>query len=257
MRAPGVDDVGRRREGGPRGPGPFQGAIFDMDGLLVDSEPLWHQAEVEILGGLGVPIAAADVRHTKGMFVREVAGFWYGRHPWPGPSPDDVAHRVVDRVMALVVERGRLQPGVDRAIGLCRGHGLPLAVASSSEHRLIDVVLERFGLGGDFPVRCSAEDEHYGKPHPAVFLSTAAALGAAPERCLVWEDAPAGVLAAKAARMTCVAVPAAEDAAHPWFLVADAVLGSLEEAGEELWSQLVATREAASGLGGREVPGPD
>src|SRR5579862_6664330 len=216
MRSPGVDDAGRLEEGGAAGPGPFQGAIFDMDGLLVDSEPLWHQAEVEILGGLGVPIASADVRHTKGMFVREVAGFWYERYPWTGPSPGDVAHRVVDRVTELVGERGQLQPGVDRAIGLCRGHRLPLAVASSSEHRLIEVVLERFGLGAAFPVRRSAEDEPYGKPHPAVFLSTAAALGVAPERCLVWEDAPAGVLAAKAARMTCVAVPAAEDAAHPW-----------------------------------------
>jgi mannitol-1-/sugar-/sorbitol-6-/2-deoxyglucose-6-phosphatase len=235
--------------------GPFTAAIFDMDGLLVDSEPLWHEAEVEILGGLGVPIASGDSRRTKGIFVREVAQYWYDRFPWDGPPPAEVAHLVVDRVIALVTQRGVLQPGVERAIALCREHGLLLALASSSEHRLIDVVLEHFDLGPVFPVRHSAKDEEYGKPHPAVFLSTASRLAVAPERCVVWEDAPAGVIAAKAARMTCVAVPAPDERDSPVFAIADAVLGSLEEAGEDLWRRLVAAWEAGSRVGGREPVG--
>lgn len=218
-----------------------------MDGLLVDSEPLWHEAEIEILGGLGVPIAASDCRHTKGMFVREVTRHWHERHPWAGPSTDEVAVAIVDRVVALVDEKGTLQPGVDKAIGLCRAHGLALAVASSSEHRLIEFVLRRFGLDGEFAFVRSAEDERYGKPHPAVFLSAAERLGVAPGRCLVWEDAPAGVLAAKAARMTCVAVPEAAERDHPGFAIADAVLTSLEEADEQLWARLVARRLPGAG----------
>jgi mannitol-1-/sugar-/sorbitol-6-/2-deoxyglucose-6-phosphatase len=213
-----------------------------MDGLLVDSEPLWHEAEVEILGGLGVPIAAHDCRATKGVFVREVTRHWHERHPWDGPSTDEVAVAIVDRVIELVDAKGTLQPGVDRAIGLCRRHGLPMAVASSSEHRLIEFVLHRFGLEGEFAFAHSAEDEAYGKPHPAVFLTTAERLGVAPQRCLVWEDAPAGVLAAKAARMTCVAVPEPAERGHPGFAIADAVLTSLEEADESLWDRLVAAR---------------
>lgn len=235
---------------------PFQASIFDMDGLLVDSEPLWHEAEVEILGGLGVPIAPNDCRHTKGMFVREVMQFWYERYPWPGPAPEEVAHQVVDRVIELVEEKGRLQPGVDRAIDLCRDHGLRLAVASSSEHRLVEMVLERFGLAANFELTHSAEDEKYGKPHPAVFLGAAARLGVAPDGCLVWEDAPAGVLAAKAARMTCVAVPDPTERTQPAFAIADAVLGSLEEADESLWTRLVAARRSLSATGGREPAGP-
>lgn len=223
---------------------PFDAAIFDMDGLLVDSEPLWHQAEVEILGALGVPIAAQDCRHTKGMFVREVTRHWHGRYPWAEPSPDEVAVAVVDRVIELVDAEGTLQPGVDRAIGLCRSHGLALAVASSSEHRLITFVLQRFGLDHEFAFAHSAEDEEHGKPHPAVFLSAARRLGVAPERCLVWEDAPAGVLAAKAARMACVAVPEPAERGDAGFAIADAVLSSLEEADEELWARLVARRVA-------------
>lgn len=216
-----------------------------MDGLLVDSEPLWHEAEVEILGALGVPIAAGDCRQTKGMFVREVTRHWHERYPWADPSTEDVAAAIVDRVIELVDAKGTLQPGVHRAIDLCRSHGLELAVASSSEHRLIELVLERFGLAGEFAFAHSAEDERYGKPHPAVFLSAAERLSAAPDRCLVWEDAPAGVLAAKAARMTCVAVPEPAERGHPGFAIADAVLASLDEADEALWARLVAAREGA------------
>ena len=220
-------------------PGHLRAAIFDMDGLLVDSEPLWHLAEVELLGTLGVPIAESDPRRTKGIFVREVTRYWFDRFRWDGPSTDDVARHIVDRVIDLVAQKGRLQPGVDKAIALCRDHGLALAVASSSEHRLISFVLERFGLEEHFALVHSAEEEPYGKPHPAVFLTAAGRLGVVPERCLVWEDAPAGVLAAKAARMTCVAVPSPDERDQPAFAIADVVLGSLEEADEELWQRLV------------------
>jgi sugar-phosphatase len=232
--------------------GPFRAAIFDMDGLLVDSEPLWHEAEVEVLGALGVPIARDDPRRTKGIFVREVTRYWYDRFPWDGPSTDDVAARIVDRVTGLIAERGQLQPGVDKAIALCRDHGLVLAVASSSERRLISFVLRRFGLAAHFALVHSAEEEEYGKPHPAVFLTTAKLLGVAPDRCLVWEDAPAGVVAAKAARMACVAVPAPDERDAPAFAIADAVLSSLEEADEDLWRRLVSER-ADPAWGGAEI----
>jgi HAD superfamily hydrolase (TIGR01509 family) len=222
----------------------FGAAIFDMDGLLVDSEPLWHRAEIEILGALGVPLVATACRQTKGMFVREVTRYWFERYPWTGPGPDRVAVAVVDRVLELVVAEGRLQPGARQAVGLCRAHGAATAVASSSEHRLIRRVLDHFHLAGEFDGVRSAEDEAYGKPHPAVFLSAAADLGVAPDRCLVWEDAPAGVLAAKAARMACVAVPEPAERDRPAFAIADAVLGSLEEADDALWDRVAAAHAA-------------
>ena len=220
-----------------------------MDGLLVDSERLWHEAEVEILGRLGVPIAPAACRQTKGMFVREVTRYWHERHPWTAPTTDEVAVEIVDRVMALVVEKGTLQPGADGALELCRRRGLAMAVASSSEHRLIRLVLERFDLAGSFDVVHSAEHEPFGKPHPAVFLTTASRLGVPPDRCVVWEDAPAGVLAAKAARMACIAVPEPAERDRPAFAIADAVLGSLVEADDALLD-----RVAAAHFGGTGIP---
>ena len=221
----------------------FVASVFDMDGLLIDSEPLWQVAEVEILGALGVPIDPHACRRTKGMFVNEVTRYWHERFPWPGPTTDDVAVQVVDRVCELVVERGVLQPGVSGTIELCRRRGLDLAIASSSEYRLIELVLDHFGLAGYFPVVHSAEEEPYGKPHPGVYLGAAAKLGVDPTRCLAWEDAAAGVLAAKAARMVCVAVPEPSERSRPGFAIADAVLGSLAEVDDQLYERLEVARD--------------
>jgi mannitol-1-/sugar-/sorbitol-6-/2-deoxyglucose-6-phosphatase len=214
-------------------PAGFQASIFDMDGLLIDSEVLWHEAELEILGDrLGVPLQNHGTRTTKGMFVHEVTEHWYGLYPWSGPSPADVAVSIVDRVIELILTKGSLKPGALGAMDLCAVRGWPLAVASSSEYRLIDAALEHFALRDRFALIHSAEDEEYGKPHPAVYLTAASKLGAPPKRCLVWEDAPAGVVAAKAASMACIAVPESGEGGHPAYGLADLVVDSLEDVGE-------------------------
>jgi sugar-phosphatase len=211
-----------------------------MDGLLLDSEILWHEAEIEILGDLGVPLSRDGCRGTKGMFVGEVTEYWHARYPWAGPTPAEVAVTIVDRVIALLLSKGELKPGAEYAIALCAERNLPMAIASSSQYRLIDAALAHFGLRQHFLLVHSAEDEQWGKPHPAVFLTAAARLDAPPRRCLVWEDAPAGVLAAKAASMACIAVPEHGEEHHPAFGLADLVLGSLLEMDEERFDALAA-----------------
>jgi beta-phosphoglucomutase-like phosphatase (HAD superfamily) len=207
----------------------FAASVFDMDGLLIDSEVLWHEAEIEIFGGLGVPLDPTGCRSTKGMFVDEVAAHWHGHYPWDGPPPDQVAVQVVDRVIELIYAKGVLKPGAFHAIDLCARRGWALAVASSSQYRLIDAALDHFGLLDRFDLVHSAEDEEYGKPHPAVFVTAARKLRVVPRQCLVWEDAPAGVLAAKAASMACIAVPEEGEGDHPAFGLADLVVRSLVE----------------------------
>jgi mannitol-1-/sugar-/sorbitol-6-/2-deoxyglucose-6-phosphatase len=186
-----------------------------MDGLLIDSEVLWHEAEVEIFGSLGVPIREAEERSTKGMYVNDVVEFWYSLHPWVGPSEDQVVDSLLERVGQLVEGKGRLLPGAVRALDLALD--------------LIYRCLDHFGLRGRFAAVNSAQFEVFGKPHPAVFLSAAAALGVSAPECLVVEDSAAGVLAAKAARMSVIAVPALEDRGLAPFALADLVLTSLEE----------------------------
>lgn len=208
-------------------------AIFDLDGLLVDSEPLWHRAELEVFAGHGVPISLPMVLSTKGRFVGEVARHWYERFPWAGPGPDAVAAEVVEAVLAQF-DQLALKPGARGALTVCLEAGMALAVASSSPGRLIQAALEVHGLVDAFEVVHSAEAESAGKPDPAVFLTTARLLGAAPAACLVVEDSPAGVEAAAAAAMACVAVPEFDVSPSPTlasFGRADLVLSSLERFG--------------------------
>lgn len=202
--------------------------LFDMDGLLIDSEVLWHRAEVEIFGRLGVPISEAEDRMTKGMFVSEVVAYWYDRYPWSAPSREAVVGQLLERVGVLVETDGRLLDGALRAIEMASARG-PIALASSTPLALIDRCLARFDLLDRFALRYSAEFEPYGKPHPGVFLTAAAGLGVAAEDCLVFEDSSAGVMAAKSARMSVVAVPTPADRDLPAFALADLVLGSLSE----------------------------
>jgi len=202
--------------------------LFDMDGLLIDSEVLWHKAELEIFGALGVPLGDAGVRSTKGMFVNEVVQHWYARYPWAAPRPEVVVAQLLERVGELVEREGVLLAGAERAIDLTSARGL-VGLASSTPLALIYRCLDTFGLRDRFAVVQSAEFERFGKPHPAVFLSAADSLDVDPRECLVFEDSAAGVLAAKAARMAVVAVPVAEDRAMPEFALADLVLTSLDE----------------------------
>ncbi len=221
----------------------LEATLFDMDGLLIDSEILWHEAEVEIFGALGVPMDEAQDRSTKGLFVAEVVEYWFGLYPWPGPTPTQVVHQLLARVGDLVESKGRLLPGALRAIEMASARG-PVALASSTPMALIERCLEHFGLRDRFVSLHSAQFEPYGKPHPGVFLTAAASLGVAPSRCLVLEDSAAGVLAAKSARMTVVAVPTPGDRALAAFGIADLVLGSLEEWDDEWLAARFAPRAA-------------
>ncbi len=206
----------------------LRATLFDMDGLLIDSEVLWHRAEVEIFGRLGVAISEAEDRSTKGMFVAEVVTYWYDRYPWTAPSREAIVLELLDRVGELVESDGRLLDGAVRAVDLASERG-PIAIASSTPMPLIERCLRHFGLLDRFASRYSAEFEPYGKPHPGVFLTAAAGLEVVPEDCLVFEDSAAGVLAAKAARMSVVAVPVPADRRLPAFSLADLVLDSLTD----------------------------
>ena len=199
-----------------------------MDGLLFDTEVLWHEAEVEIFGALGVEISEVEDRSTKGMYVSEVVAFWRRKYPWSGPSNDEVTERLLGRVGDLVEEKGRELPGAREAVERARERGV-IALASSTPLALIERILSHFDLRSPFDTIHSAQFEQFGKPHPAVFLSAAQSLGVRPEECLVFEDSAAGVIAAAAGRMSIVAVPTRSDRSLPAFGLADLVLDSLEE----------------------------
>jgi HAD superfamily hydrolase (TIGR01509 family) len=204
-------------------------AIFDMDGLLVDTEPLWRIAEIEVFGALGVPLTDALARTTMGMRVDEVVAHWRTIHPWAGPDDAAVANDILDAVTALIVREGVLMPGVGQTLEQVKAAGLRIGLASSSPLRLIQAVLNHFELRPWFECWLSAEHEHYGKPHPAVYLRAAGTLDVAPTACVAFEDSFNGLLAAKSARMQCVLVPAPEARGDKRWGIADVVLDSLDQ----------------------------
>lgn len=203
--------------------------IFDMDGLLIDSEPLWEAAEMVIFPSLGVPLTPAMKKETTGLRPEEIVDYWYSRYRWTEPSVAVVAGRLVNRLVELVRERGVLREGVRQVLDICSHAGLPLAIASSSPKALIQAVLAKFAIADYFTVVQSAELEPYGKPHPGVYITTARKLGIRPEQCLAFEDSPNGVVSAKAAKMACVAVPDEALRSHPAFSIADKVLATLAD----------------------------
>ncbi len=222
-----------------------------MDGLLIDSEPIWHDVEIDIFSRHGVPLTVERCLETKGMYLGDAVEPWYARYPWTGATRAEVAAEIVDAMARRLEAAVELKPGALHALDFCAARAV-LGLASSSPRRLIDAAVHRLGLGARFAVVHSGEDEPVGKPDPGIFLTTARLLGVAPDRCVVFEDSAAGVLAAKGAGMACVAVPEADPTAASGIAGAggggetllevlsraDVVLHSLVELDEHAWDRL-------------------
>jgi sugar-phosphatase len=199
----------------------FKALIFDMDGVLINSEPLWKIAEKEVFSSLGVPVTDDLVHITSALTAQEVCAFWYKRHPWTGMSFDEVEDAVVARVIDLIEQNDTKMPGVIEILQFVKSKNLKIGLASNSSHNLIEVVLQKVGIKKYFDFVSSAQDVEKGKPDPAVYLYAARNMGVSPGDCLVFEDSIIGITAAKNAGMTVVAIPAPEDFTNDKFKIAD------------------------------------
>lgn len=205
-------------------------AIFDMDGLLVDSEPLWDQAELDVIASLGVDISRRhELPDTLGLRIDMVVDLWFAQQPWNGPSRQEVTERIITRAIALVEETKPLLPGVREAVALCKSQGIKVGLASASPLHMLEKVLTMFDLRSSFDTLASAEKLPYSKPHPQVYLDCATKLGIDPLNCVALEDSVNGMIASKAARMRSIVVPAHENQDDPRFVLADVKLTSLTE----------------------------
>ncbi|ELY2856112.1 hexitol phosphatase HxpB [Cronobacter dublinensis] len=205
-------------------------AIFDMDGLLIDSEPLWDQAELEVMATLGVDTSRRhELPDTLGLRIDLVVELWFAQQPWNGPSVAEVTQRIITRAMTLVEEKRPLLPGVADAIALCKAQGLKVGLASASPLHMLERVLTLFGLRESFDALASAEHLPYSKPHPQVYLDAAAKIGVDPLCCVTLEDSVNGMVATKAARMRSIVVPAEENRSDARWALANVRLHSLTE----------------------------
>jgi len=204
-------------------------AIFDMDGLIMDSEPLWDRAELDVMASLGVDISRRnELPDLLGLRIDVVVGLWFAQQPWDGPTREEVTARIISRAISLVEELRPLLPGAREAIALCKANGLRVGLASASPLHMLEKVLTMFGLRDQFDALASAEKLPLSKPHPQVYLDCAARLGVDPLACVALEDSTNGMIASKAARMRSIVVPAEENYPDPRYALADVKLTSLE-----------------------------
>ncbi|MCQ8227505.1 hexitol phosphatase HxpB [Pantoea trifolii] len=209
---------------------PVLAAIFDMDGLLIDSEPLWDQAELDIFASLGVDITRRhELPDTLGLRIDQTVRMWFEALPWNGPDQQEVTQRIIARALALVEETRPLLPGVEQALQLCQQQGLKIGLASASPLHMLERVLEMFDLRKYFDVLASAEALPYSKPHPQVYLDAAAKLGIDPLNCVTLEDSFNGMIATKAARMRSIVVPAADHRDDARWALANVIIDDLTQ----------------------------
>jgi HAD superfamily hydrolase (TIGR01509 family) len=183
----------------------LQGVLFDMDGLLVDTEPLWFEVECDIMARLGGRWSAADQQALVGGSLRRTVSYLLARATRPA-SRDDVASWLVGGMADLLASREvPMLPGAAALLAEVAAAGIGYALVTSSERVIMDVVIARIGV--TFPVTVCGGDVHRPKPDPEPYLLAAALLRADPARCAALEDSPNGVLSAEAAGCRLIAVP--------------------------------------------------
>jgi HAD superfamily hydrolase (TIGR01509 family) len=212
--------------------------VFDLDGVLIDSEHVWDEARRDLAREHGRPWPETATRDMMGMSSHEWSRYMHDVVGVPDP-PEQISREVVRRLEELY---RRELPLVDGAVEAVQGLAgrWPLGLASSSNRELIDLVLELSGLAGHFRATVSSEEVRRGKPEPDVYLEAARRLDVSPQRCAAVEDSDAGIRSARAAGMRVLAIPNPRYPPRDEALdLADLVLRSLAEL----------TPSAASGTG--------
>ena len=207
----------------------IKAVIYDMDGVIIDSEPLWREALIHCFNKVGFNFTQDKCRTTQGTRLIEVVEYWYAQQPWEGKSIVEVEQDILTKVTELIAKKGIAMGGVYESLELFKAKGYKIALASSSASSLINVVLDKLNIRDQFEVVNSAEFLKFGKPHPEVFIKTAEELNVSPINCLVIEDSFHGVLAAKAAVMKVIAVPEEKYHNDPRFSIAEYNLKSLKQ----------------------------
>lgn len=205
--------------------------IFDMDGLLIDSEPLWAEAADDLFSQYGFKLSHEQYATTTGLRTREFVQWWFRYHKIHESEDETGERRIIQLVMDKVEAKGNVMPGVNHIFEFFRQRNFKIGLASSSPQNLIELVVDICGIRHYLDATASAGQLPYGKPHPMVYLNCAEKLETPPTSCIAFEDSFNGMIAAKAARMKCVVVPHHSQQKEERWGAADLKLSSLQNFG--------------------------
>ena len=206
--------------------------IFDMDGLLIDSEPLWKEAATEVFAGYGKKISSEEYATTTGLRTSEFVSWWLRDYKFDNAELEKAGETIVKLVIDKITAKGQPMAGYDHIIDFFYKKNYKIGIATSSPMRIVDAVTRLLGLDNYIKVKSSAEHLNYGKPHPQVYLECARLLNASPMQCICFEDSINGMIAVKAARMKCVVVPAFSQMKDERWSIADLKISSLKNFSE-------------------------
>jgi mannitol-1-/sugar-/sorbitol-6-/2-deoxyglucose-6-phosphatase len=198
----------------------YDAVIFDMDGVLIDSEPLWKIAMEYVFGQYGSTLAHEDFQKTVGLRIDEVIAFWNAHENWGLSDLQHVEKQIIDKLIELIELDPQPLAGVLETLAFLKGQGIKIGLATSSSQRLITTVLAALHIEHFFDFAYSAEFEAYGKPHPGVYIKVADQLQVQVQRCLVIEDSFNGVIAGLAAKMKVCCIPEKTHFPNPKLTVA-------------------------------------
>jgi sugar-phosphatase len=216
----------------------LKAVIFDMDGVLIDSEPCWEEAGSETLQKFGVTLTKQQYLSTTGLRTKEWIDHWFTEFSIDKSFAESAGVEIVEKAIEKIRKAGKPLPGVYKIFEFFKQKKFRIGLATSSPVSLVDVVAEKLNIRNELHAVSSAEQLLHSKPHPEVYMNCAEKLGVSPLECVCFEDSFNGLISAKAARMKCVIVPVQTEHHSKKWGAADLKIKGLRDFSDALLSEL-------------------